>query len=302
MHCFPRPPLAPLPVAVGSQFGTPQGATLCRQQGSAPQVPMFAYGSPQLPTSGGAGLFVRAQPWQMVTPVQMQDVNGAIREEGEMRSLSPCEPGCSAVTDSVLELLACAAKKPCPSSRTTAKRGQKERQYTIDDLKSMAAAVLSGKATSARAAALSAGLPRAERTLNRYLKDLRNKSGEEQLSQTSEKVELELQLVDELSFKACGNKELCARRLFTEDELDYFARALKLYSEMGWPMDYQQIRCMFSRAASAMGRQEWKPGEPYVCSTTYVARFVENRPELRAFKTSHVDPLRAKKATVEVCR
>mmetsp|Transcript_18859 Transcript_18859/g.47144 ORF Transcript_18859/g.47144 Transcript_18859/m.47144 type:complete len:86 (+) Transcript_18859:850-1107(+) len=40
-----------------------------------------------------------------------------------------------------------------------------------------------------------------------------------------------------------------SRRLFTNDELDYFKRALKLYSEMGWPLDYQQIRCMFSHAA-----------------------------------------------------
>ncbi|KAL1527748.1 hypothetical protein AB1Y20_009133 [Prymnesium parvum] len=271
MQYFPRPPLAPIPVAVGAQFGTPQGAVLYRPAGNAPQAPIFAYGSPQLSTTGGAGLFVGAQPWPM-TPMQMQDVNRTL------------------------------PKKPCTARRATAKKGQKERQYTIDELKSMAEAVLSGKETSARAAALSAGLPRAERTLNRYLKELRDKSSETQVHATSEKAALQLELVDDLSFKARGNKELCARRLFTEDELDYFARALKLYAELGWPMDYQQIQCMFSRAASAMGRQEWKPGDQYVCSTAYVAKFVQNRAELRAFKTSHVDPLRARKATVEVCR
>ncbi|KAL1521990.1 hypothetical protein AB1Y20_021635 [Prymnesium parvum] len=91
MHSFPRPPLAPLPVAVGSQFGTPQGATPYYQQGFAPQAPMFAYGSPQLPTIGtanaGTGQFVCAQTTVAddTKMVQMQDVNGATREEGKMR-------------------------------------------------------------------------------------------------------------------------------------------------------------------------------------------------------------------------
>lgn len=87
MQYFPRPPLAPIPVAVGAQFGTPQGAVLYRQPGNAPQAPIFAYGSPQLSTTGGAGLFVGAQPWPM-TPMQMQDVNRTLREEREKSTLS----------------------------------------------------------------------------------------------------------------------------------------------------------------------------------------------------------------------
>ncbi|KAL1500128.1 hypothetical protein AB1Y20_012801 [Prymnesium parvum] len=165
MHCFPRPPLAPLSVAVGSQFGTPQGVNMYRQCGAAPQAPMFVYDSPV--AAAPHQWWCWAVQWQCST-VQMQDVNRALREEGEMSSASPCEPSYAVPDSELIELLARAGKKPSAArTRTTANKGQKERQYTIDDLKSMAAAVRSGKATSARASALSAGLPCAERTLNR---------------------------------------------------------------------------------------------------------------------------------------
>ncbi|KAL1525482.1 hypothetical protein AB1Y20_020338 [Prymnesium parvum] len=265
MAFLPRPPLQPLPIAWGPPFGARPGFPVPCYPGMATWAPGSPFASPQLPTSGGAA---RAQPCQM-TPVQMQDLNTSLREEVKAKPL-------------------CA--------RPSAKKGHKERQYTIDDLKGMAAAVLSGTKPSARVAAISAGLPSAERSLNRYLKGLREKCG----ADTTTSVAEQLELVEAMEFKDKGNVDLCVRRLFTEDELDYFARAIKLYSEMGWPLDYQQIRCMFSHAAANMNKMAWKPGEPYVCSTSYVARFVQMRPELRAFKASHVDPLRAKKASAEV--
>ena len=54
-------------------------------------------------------------------------------------------------------------------------------------------------------------------------------------------------------------------------------------------------------AAAKVGRIDWKTGEPHVVSHAYVAEFVKSRPGLHAYKVSHVDPLRSKKATAKVC-
>eukprot|EP00966_Prymnesium_polylepis_P052384 1213050-Prymnesium_polylepis.1 len=91
------------------------------------------------------------------------------------------------------------------------------------------------------------------------------------------------------------------RTLFTDDEKEVFARALMLYGDMGWGLDYQNIRVMFAEAAAKAGRIDWKTGEPHVVSHAYVAEFVKSRPGLHAYKVSHVDPLRSKKATAKVC-
>ncbi|KAL1510117.1 hypothetical protein AB1Y20_006449 [Prymnesium parvum] len=121
-------------------------------------------------------------------------------------------------------------KKPSRSSATTMiKKRHKERDYEIDDLKKMAAQVLSGEMPSARAAALAAGLPHAERSLNRYVKQVRENTAL-QCESPTETAAAQLQHVSGLEFKEKGNPDICGRRLFTEDELEYFARALKLSS------------------------------------------------------------------------
>ena len=97
-----------------------------------------------------------------------------------------------------------------------------------------------------------------------------------------------------------GNPDFESRRLFSDDNLLYFARALKIYAEMGWPMDYQAIQLMFSEAARDMKLVDWRKGDAPVVSISYVRAFVKNAPELHSYKTSHIDPLRAKKATTKV--
>ena len=210
-------------------------------------------------------------------------------------------------------LLSVARSRPCYDSSplplasgrksiNSGKKGEKEREYTLGDLKQMAVCVLSGAASSVRAAALTAGLPKAERSLNRYLSDVR-KNEALQHSSAAETMSAQINFVKEnLEFKEKGNEDLLARRLFSSDELDFFARSLKLFAEMGWPLDYRQIRVMMSEAAAKKFGMQWDGGQRCVCSTSYVAKFVKSRPELRAFKTSHIDPLRAKKATAQVIK
>eukprot|EP00966_Prymnesium_polylepis_P205335 4758162-Prymnesium_polylepis.1 len=60
---------------------------------------------------------------------------------------------------------------------------------------------------------------------------------------------------------------------------------------MGWALDYQLIRTQFSEAAAARGLVDWKTGQTFVESTGYVSEFVRKRPELKAYKMSHIDPL-----------
>ena len=45
---------------------------------------------------------------------------------------------------------------------------------------------------------------------------------------------------------------------------------------------------------------DWRKGDAPVVSISYVRAFVKNAPELHSYKTSHIDPLRAKKATTKV--
>lgn len=185
------------------------------------------------------------------------------------------------------------------SQAQATKSSRKQRQYDVDDLKKMLVAVLTGQAQSARSAALSAGLPSAERSLNRYLSVI---NADENLKGISEEQTLQLQLdfVDELQLKKAGNPDVLLRRLFSDDEYDFFAAALRLHGDMGWPMDFDNVRDMFADAAERKRAVDAWTGQPYVCGMDMVARFVHSRPELRAFKASHVDPLRAKKATYQV--
>lgn len=163
----------------------------------------------------------------------------------------------------------------------------------------MLVAVLTGQAQSARSAALSAGLPSAERSLNRYLSIIK---ADENLKCNSEEqtLQLRLEFVDELQLKQSGNPDVLLRRLFSSDEYDFFAAALRLHGDMGWPMDFDNIRDMFADAAERKGAVDAWTGQPYACGMDMVARFVQSRLELKAFKASHVDPLRAKKATYQV--
>ena len=185
----------------------------------------------------------------------------------------------------------------CTSSRASAKKGKAERQYDHQQLVEAVMKVLKKEVPSARAACIDC--PSATRSVQRYLqKILANESLRRE--DPGATLAAQLKFLEKSERPSKGNIDFNIRRLFNKDELEFFARGLKLYAEMGWPMDYQQIRLMFSEAAAKMHRVDWKWGQPYVCSTSYVADFVRDHPELKAFKMSHIDPIRARKATPQV--
>lgn len=88
--------------------------------------------------------------------------------------------------------------------------------------------------------------------------------------------------------------------MFSIDDLDYYAAALKLYGDLGWPMEFARIRDMFADAVRRDQRIDPLTGVLYKTSISYVRDFVNSRPELMAIKASHIDPLRSKKATAQV--
>ncbi|KAL1515032.1 hypothetical protein AB1Y20_004098 [Prymnesium parvum] len=226
---LPRKPLQPLPIALGPTFATAQGSIAAPVAvGPAFWHPCFPpVASPLLPTSC-AGLPFRAHA-ALLTPVQMPALDAVIPSESAGKKKQKTTQGTSRPTGN--------------------KKGVKERQYDVDDLRKMAALqVISGEMPSARAAALAAGLPHANRSLDRYLRRVRENASL-QCELPAHTTAARLQHVSRLEFKEKGNPGFYDRRLFSDDELDTFARALKLYADMGWPMDLQQIRHMFSQAA-----------------------------------------------------
>ena len=180
-----------------------------------------------------------------------------------------------------------------------AKKGVKERLYSEEEFVWMASAVLRKEKSSAREAARDAGYVSATRKLQTYLKAVKADATLVR-EQPADTLAARLAHVAAYGHVEKGNVDLTSRRIFSVDERFYFARALKVYNDMGWPMDYQAVQLMFSQAAKQKKRVDWKPGDPHVVSRTYVANFVKSSPELRAYKASNIDPLRSKKATATV--
>ncbi len=99
---------------------------------------------------------------------------------------------------------------------------------------SMVCAVLRG--TSVRKACEDAGYTWARSVVTMQVAAVHAKSSQKHLSP---EVTLESQLAyaAELSFKQKGNLDFTSRRIFGADELEYFARAIKIYGDLGWPLD-----------------------------------------------------------------
>ena len=99
------------------------------------------------------------------------------------------------------------------------------------------------------------------------------------------------------ALKDKGSDYVCCRRVFTQDDSDYFARALKLYADMGWPMNEKNLSAMFADVAAKMNRLDPATNKPFVCGPDFVREFLEDHPELKKFKSSNIDPLRVERAS-----
>ena len=72
-----------------------------------------------------------------------------------------------------------------------------------------------------------------------------------------------------------------------------------LYADMGWPLEYNQIQSMMRAAARKWRGAAADVSESELVGRTYVREFVRDSAQLAAAKTSNLDPLRAKKASVK---
>jgi hypothetical protein len=174
-------------------------------------------------------------------------------------------------------------------------------------------------------------------------------------------LQAQCEFVGKLELDEKGKPELMARQIFNDDEKLYFARGLKLYADMGWPMSVKQIAALMQDAAQRKatrkgvrilllfaqhscvaplicvrmafvpvrksvlqkktctrvvflntlyslnsysflfeGHVDWKTGQAFLVSRSYVRGFLKEHPELKLFKSSNIDPLRSKKATASV--
>lgn len=187
-----------------------------------------------------------------------------------------------------------------PSKRSSAigKKGQ-EHQAPIEAFRSMLVSLLRGQDGSSLKIATAAGFPREHRSLRRYAAQIRANPAL-QCCDASATLQAQVAAAASIEYKSKAVENWEARRLFSEDELLFFERYLITMAEMGWPMDFAGLQRMFSVASKESGRIDWKSGDAYVVSKSYVRKFVYSRPSLKAYKASNIDPLRAKKATLSV--
>ena len=288
------------PTALPQQFRPHVHATAFAFPPSPCDVPRTV---PNLPMSTApAHVFVAPQPWQF-TPAHHANLASSLRQEAASYSslLSrPTSPGIPLVVGGVVQL---DHHRPSPLSLTkplvaaNRKKGSSERVYSEEEYRAMLDKVIC-RTSSARKAASDAGFPSAARTLQRHAKKIRAVV----CSTAAATLAAQRAHVASFSLAAKGNADLASRRIFSIDDLDYFARSLKVYADMGWPMDLQALRLMFSHAAKDMKRVDWKLGDEPAVSRPYVTDFIKKRPELRMYKASHIDPIRSKKATPQVKR
>ena len=85
-------------------------------------------------------------------------------------------------------------------------------------------------------AALRVGQPTLRRTVQRYARTIRQNVDLLRNSAAHTRA-ARLAHIDELLFGEKGNPEWNERRMFSKDALDFFARVVKLYTTLGWPMD-----------------------------------------------------------------
>ena len=190
------------------------------------------------------------------------------------------------------------ARPAMPTAQpASVKQVKVERQYSEEAFRGMLCAVLRG--TGAKRAAEDAGHPSAARSLKRYASAIRQAPAL-QCSSAAATLQAQLAHANALTLKQKGNLDLMARKIFSEGELEYLASALRLYGDMGWPMDYQQIRGLMRDIAEEKGIIDWKTGKTPDVSLSYAREFVQSRDELKAYKASNIDPIRSKKATEEV--
>ena len=96
----------------------------------------------------------------------------------------------------------------------------------------------------------------------------------------------------------CG-VQFAAKRLFTADQLDWLEAYLAMYGDLGWPLTNKQIAARMTEMLK-LQKRVGEHNQPIDVSAKYARKFVKSTPMLKAFKTSNIDLLRSKKATLQV--
>ncbi|KAJ1449913.1 hypothetical protein M885DRAFT_534082 [Pelagophyceae sp. CCMP2097] len=106
--------------------------------------------------------------------------------------------------------------------------------------------------------------------------------------------------IEAIEWSLAGSPNVPAREFLTKDEKDIFAEMIRLRASMGFPLDVDMLSATFLETLRAMGRDtDSHTGRPVVCSRRFVEKFLVDY-GLGKYKTSVIDPKRAKQATEEV--
>ncbi|KAJ1449514.1 hypothetical protein M885DRAFT_535265, partial [Pelagophyceae sp. CCMP2097] len=106
--------------------------------------------------------------------------------------------------------------------------------------------------------------------------------------------------IEAIEWSPVGCPNMLAREYLTKDEKDIFAEMIRQRASMGFPLDVDMLSATFLETLRAMGRDaDSYTGRPAVCSRHFVENFLVDY-GLGKYKTSVIDPKRAKQATYEV--
>lgn len=117
---------------------------------------------------------------------------------------------------------------------------------------------------------------------------------------------MDLSLVDalgkiqEYEWKAAGNPDLINRKFLSEDDEEVLVGIIVTYSEMGFPFDEEgALALIHDIKVKKKEPVDSFTGADVKCTRGLMQKIYQRHPRLRKYKTSVIDPLRAKSATVK---
>ena len=144
------------------------------------------------------------------------------------------------------------AKKQTP---TAAGERRVRRTYSNEILRGALRLILGEDESPSVDAAARVGAPSAARTLRRYAAEI-IKNTDLLCNDIAETRATRLAFVDSMLVKNMGSPSFADCILFSKDNLEFFARVVKLYASLGFPLDRE--RRGYQERASARG-SPWRP-------------------------------------------
>ena len=107
-------------------------------------------------------------------------------------------------------------------------------------------------------------------------------------------------IISSTDYSPRGSADLRARRCFSDGDELYMAAVLKRLFEMGWGLDENQFLAFAADVLARQGRTvDPFTGRKYAVGKGFAEGFYERQPDIRKYRTSSLDPKRARAASYD---